>query len=484
MSSSSPNERCIEVSVSDLHPTGSSGTRTGPRYDAATDRLEGPARKVLLEREIAKLISIFEELKFDVGRYPQRWLAIKLLEADSDILERVQNMPNGTEVITHAQQGADHLKSMLGDDVDLLTADRRYGYINGIVRQALQRPLVDRITLTDRIDDIVTHKWLGLPVFFAMMYVIFRLVIDVSSPFLDWTDAVINGPLANWLRFLLNLMPVPTWIHSLVIDGIVAGVGGVLVFVPGLLILYFFLAGNALTSYQLSINHLFSESSRINLSWVRWLINGYLILLLIMIGLYFMILRSPENFGFIILINTAIVTPYMYAVAFRGLTQPTLWQVRHESTPDRVEAAIKEAESIEELIHDEEPNSQKTTVPQEKIDEIIARVTRLMVDSKLYLQSELTLQDLAEKLDIPSYQATQAINEGLDKNFYDLVNGYRVEEAKRLLSDPGGKNNKILAVGMDAGFNSKTTFNTVFKKFTGLTPSEFKDQQLKSIVQA
>ena len=195
-----------------------------------------------LERQIAKLIAAFEDLHFDTGRYPARWLAIKLLEGDTDILERVQNMPDGPQIIALAAQGAEHLKSMLGDEVDLLTADRRYGYINGIVRQSLHRPLIDRITLTDRVDDIVTHKWLGLPVFFAVMYIVFRLVIDVSSPFLDWTDAVINGPLANWIRFILNLVHAPAWIRSLVIDGIVAGVGGVLVFVPGLLILYFFLA--------------------------------------------------------------------------------------------------------------------------------------------------------------------------------------------------------------------------------------------------
>jgi ferrous iron transport protein B len=194
------------------------------------------------EREITKLLEAFEEIKIDTGRYPRRWLAIKLLEADADILSRVQTIPNGAQVIALAQQGAEHLKSMLGDDVDLLTADRRYGYINGIVRQSLQRPLIDRLTFTDRIDNIVTHKWLGLPVFFAVMYIVFRLVIDVSSPFLDWTDAVINGPLANWLSFILDLMLAPSWIHSLIIDGIVAGVGGVLVFVPGLLILYFFLA--------------------------------------------------------------------------------------------------------------------------------------------------------------------------------------------------------------------------------------------------
>ena len=129
----------------------------------------------------------------------------------------------------------------MGDEETVVRC-RRYGYINGIVRQSLHHPQMDRLTFTDRVDDIVTHKWLGLPVFFTMMYIIFRLVIDVSSPFLDWTDAVINGPIANWLRFLLDLIAAPAWIHSLVIDGIVAGVGGVLVFVPGLLILYFFLA--------------------------------------------------------------------------------------------------------------------------------------------------------------------------------------------------------------------------------------------------
>ena len=195
-----------------------------------------------IERAIARLVTAFEENKFDTKHYPQRWLAIKLLEGDTDILNRVQAMRNGVLMIELAKQDAEKIKFMLGDEVDLITADRRYGYINGIVRQSLQRPLVDRITLTDRIDDIVTHKWLGLPFFFAIMYVVFRLVIDVSAPFLDWTDAVINGPLAHLFSFILDLTPAPAWIHSLVIDGIVAGVGGVLVFVPGLLILYFFLA--------------------------------------------------------------------------------------------------------------------------------------------------------------------------------------------------------------------------------------------------
>src|SRR3972149_7351520 len=134
-------------------------------------------------RATGPLIMAFEENKFDTERYPQRWLAIKLLEGDADILRRVQVMPNGAQVIELAKQDAEKIKSILGEEVDLLTADRRYGYINGIVRQSLQRPLMDRITFTDRIDDIVTHKWLGFPVFFPVMYVVFLLVIDGSVPF-------------------------------------------------------------------------------------------------------------------------------------------------------------------------------------------------------------------------------------------------------------------------------------------------------------
>jgi len=84
------------------------------------------------------------------------------------------------------------------------------------------------------------------------------------------------------------------------------------------------------------------------------------------------------------------------------------------------------------------------------------------------------LSQLADRLQVPTHQVSQAINEGTNKNFYDLVNGYRVTEAKRLLVDPKNEHFTILSIGFEAGFNSKTTFNTVFKKFTQLTPTEYR----------
>lgn len=100
-----------------------------------------------------------------------------------------------------------------------------------------------------------------------------------------------------------------------------------------------------------------------------------------------------------------------------------------------------------------------------------------MVEQKLYQETELTLNQLAQHLNFPSHQVSQAINEGMNKTFYDLVNGHRVEEAKRLLQDPENRSFTILSVGFEAGFNSKTTFNTVFKKFTGQTPTNFREHQ-------
>jgi ferrous iron transport protein B len=89
---------------------------------------------------------------------------------------------------------------------------------------------------------VVANRLLGIPIFLLMMYVVFRLVQDVSAPFLDWVDGVITGPVSRWSLSLLTALNAPEWLGSLVVDGVVAGVGGVLAFLPGLMVLYFFLA--------------------------------------------------------------------------------------------------------------------------------------------------------------------------------------------------------------------------------------------------
>ena len=86
------------------------------------------------------------------------------------------------------------------------------------------------------------------------------------------------------------------------------------------MLIYFFLAQRALTSYQKSINHLFSETSRINLAWVRWLLNGFLFLIISVLILVYFVFKYPEHFNLLILINTALITPYIYLVTFKGIS--------------------------------------------------------------------------------------------------------------------------------------------------------------------
>ena len=115
------------------------------------------------------------------------------------------------------------------------------------------------------------------------------------------------------------------------------------------------------------------------------------------------------------------------------------------------------------------------TPPTSKPDQhLIDRLVTYMVDKKPYLNAELTLSDLAKDLDISRSQLSQLINDGIGENFYDFVNKYRVDEVKRLMTDPQAENYNLLGIALEAGFKSKSTFNLVFKRFTGLTPTEYR----------
>ncbi len=243
------------------------------------------------------------------------------------------------------------------------------------------------------------------------------------------------------------------------------------------LLAYYFASRKVLRSYQHSIRQLFSETSRIDLNWVKLLLNGYLILVVTTIASYSIVLRYPDLYNIFILIVAAIGTPYIYMATLKGVTQPTLWQIQPATNKLQVEKEMHDAEEIEKLAEKIEKPVRAEPLLKERNQEIAANITRLMQNEKLYQETQLTLQNLADRLNLPAYQVSQAINESLNKNFYDLINGYRVSEAKRLLSDPDNSRYTILSIGFEAGFNSKTTFNTVFKKFTGATPTEYRDRQ-------
>ncbi len=184
-------------------------------------------------------------------KYPPRWVAIKLLEEDRDIQIKLLALNGGSTVIEKSKLGIHRLRKFYGEDLDVQMADRRYHWINHLVCAAVQRPVTASVPLSDRIDSILTHRYVGIPIFFFVMWTVFKLTAEVSVPYLDWIDAVIGGPITNWLITLIGALGLgQSWVESLVVDGIIAGVGGVLVFVPVLTFLYLALAVLEDTGYM------------------------------------------------------------------------------------------------------------------------------------------------------------------------------------------------------------------------------------------
>lgn len=189
-----------------------------------------------LETEIAALTESIHAIPDLVKLYRPRWLAIKLLEADSDISERLESYP---ALITAADAAAERIETTTGEDAETLITDGRYGFINTIVSGALTRPREAVETPSDRIDRVLTHRIYGVPIFLLMMWIVFQITANVSAPFLDFVDGVIGGPVTTWAVSIIGAVGLSgTWFESLIVDGVIAGVGGVLVFVPVLMALY------------------------------------------------------------------------------------------------------------------------------------------------------------------------------------------------------------------------------------------------------
>jgi AraC-like DNA-binding protein len=121
-------------------------------------------------------------------------------------------------------------------------------------------------------------------------------------------------------------------------------------------------------------------------------------------------------------------------------------------------------------------NSESAELPPDLVQSLTDQLNMLMQKEKLYKVPELNLEDLAKKLDTSRNILSQFINECLQTNFFDYINGLRVEEMKRLLLDTEKEYMTIYALAVEAGFSAKSTYNRIFKQFTGMTPSEFRQK--------
>ncbi|MHC1699041.1 MAG: ferrous iron transport protein B [Geobacteraceae bacterium] len=171
-----------------------------------------------------------------LSRYPQRWLVLKLMEGDSHVVEEV-NLGSYEPL----DEALCHLRKAHGEDMEAIMADTRYSLATGLTREVLRRPELRKTEMTEKIDRIVLNRYLGIPIFLAAMWLVFKLTFDLSAPFADWLDAMTSGPFKRWAEFLLSGIGAPDWTVSLVNEGIIAGVGFVLVFVPVIFAMMFFI---------------------------------------------------------------------------------------------------------------------------------------------------------------------------------------------------------------------------------------------------
>jgi ferrous iron transport protein B len=187
-----------------------------------------------LEKEIKNVKDSIEKDKVMIQRYPSRWLAVKLIENDGETLKKIKGSPYSSEILEQIKKSSSHLQEVFGDTPEAIIADRRYGFIGDAVFKSTKRISEVRQTTSDIIDKVLINRVFGLPIFLILMWLLFKIVFRVSEPLMGWVEAG-----QEWLGTVLGgFFREGGAIQSLVVDGIIGGVGSVFVFIPIIFLLF------------------------------------------------------------------------------------------------------------------------------------------------------------------------------------------------------------------------------------------------------
>jgi len=231
-------------------------------------------------------------------------------------------------------------------------------------------------------------------------------------------------------------------------------------------IIYVLLTFRVLANHKKRIKEEFSSTDGISLSWIIFMMYTLIAGHAALIAFYILDFVKGEYF-FLFHVWPVINTTIIIVIGYKGLMQ-------HEIFIDPRTVPLETPDVLGE----------KSSLPPERVREIIDKLTAVMDEKRPYLDPGLTLPVLADMTGVPRNYLSLAINEGMGLNFYDLVNSYRVLEIKKQLEDPDYQEINLLNLAFAAGFNSKATFNSVFKKNTGMTPTEFKKTILQKHVES
>lgn len=199
-----------------------------------------PHSKIQYGREIEAALDSIRRHLDAAARFADeteaRWTAIKLLEGDQEVAGKFNS-----EVLARAVAAEQaRIQTLLGDTPEMIIADRRYGFISGACQEAVRSTVETRHSRSDRIDEIVLHRVWGLPIFLGLMYLVFWLTFTVGEPPMAGLDAFF-GWLGGFVGRLWPAASASPW-KSLAVDGIIGGVGGVLMFIPNILLLFLAIA--------------------------------------------------------------------------------------------------------------------------------------------------------------------------------------------------------------------------------------------------
>ncbi len=191
----------------------------------------------ILEQAISDILTILAEDEHIRHKYSLRYLSIKLLENDRDVEKMVRTLPNGVQVLLIRDQAEKRIIASLEEDSETAITNAKYGFIAGALKETFTDHHNDQRQLTKVLDTLVTHRVWGYPIFFAFLWIMFQSTFSLGQYPMDGIEWLVDqlGLLTD--RF----MPDGT-LKDLIIDGILGGVGGVIVFLPNILILYFFIS--------------------------------------------------------------------------------------------------------------------------------------------------------------------------------------------------------------------------------------------------
>ena len=192
-----------------------------------------------LEKSIDRIKLLLQKNQSLRDKYSTRYLAIKYLEDDKDIEKIIDTLPNRNEIISARVIEEQRIIDLLHTNTESAIVDAKYAFIQGALAETYKphQDATPRKSITDKIDAVVTNKWMAFPIFIAVLYLIFQTTFAVGDYPMQWIDWFVG----KFGEFVATFM-ADGWLKDLVVDGIISGVGSVLVFLPNILILYFFIS--------------------------------------------------------------------------------------------------------------------------------------------------------------------------------------------------------------------------------------------------